>query len=60
MGTGACELLAPEHFVVGDSGFAEFHPEAGPMSRETLEHVTHRCPQGAIAIVYPHSSSASA
>jgi ferredoxin len=51
MGTGACELLDPEHFQLNDRNRAEWHAEAGPLTRERLIEIANSCPQGAISVV---------
>ena len=50
VGSGECERIAPDAFVVGDDGCAEVAPEAGQVPAGLLREAVRECPTGAISL----------
>ena len=52
VGSGSCEMLAPEVFEVGDDGVvAVLRPLSGPDDRALAEDAVQACPTRALSLI---------
>jgi ferredoxin len=51
VGSGTCELLAPEVFEVGDDGVVRLlQPEPGQADEDAVRDAVAQCPTGALGL----------